>query len=69
MKSSPPFFPFPPTHGFPYAGGEKQEMSWNGVNGNGGGTCILVEAANRAQMAILVDDMGSMGIEQQMEQA
>jgi hypothetical protein len=67
---SPSFYPFPASHGFPYPGGEKQEMSWNGSNGNGGtGTCILVEAANRAQMAILVDDMGNMGIEQQMEQA
>jgi hypothetical protein len=36
-------------------------MSWN--QGGASGTCILVEAANRAQMAILVDDMGSMGFE------
>ena|SRR5579862_8108073 len=62
IKSSQGFYPFPPTQGFPLSG-EKQEMGWNGASGNGGtGSCILVEAANRAQMAILVDDMGGMGI-------
>ena len=39
----------------------QQETSWHQSGSRG--TCILVEAANRAQMAILIDDMGSMGIE------
>ena len=73
IKSSQPFYPFPPsTQGFGFSGGgQQQEMSWNGSSNSGAGGAgpgILVEAANRAQMAILVDDMGSMGIEQQMEQ-
>jgi hypothetical protein len=71
MKSTQPFYPFPPSRqGTPqqYAhseggwGQHQESMSWH-QSGTGGGSCILVEAANRAQMAILVDDMGSMGFE------
>jgi len=71
MKSTQPIYPFPPTqtqqgnsHSENYNG---QETSWHQSGAGVGGQCILVEAANRAQMAILVDDMGMMGIEQ-MEQ-
>jgi hypothetical protein len=65
MKHAQPFYPFPPTHPSTLS-----ESGWGGQTqhqGGAGGQCILVEAANRAQMAILVDDMGSMGFEQ-MEQ-
>lgn len=69
MKSTQPFYPFPPQQGTPQqyslsdggTWGQQESMSWH--QGGAGGTCILVEAANRAQMAILVDDMGSMGFE------
>jgi len=70
MKSTQPFYPFPPQQGTPQqyslsdGGGwsqQQESMSWH--QGGAGGTCILVEAANRAQMAILVDDMGSLGFE------
>jgi hypothetical protein len=69
MKSTTPFYPFPTTQGTQIGtqiGGDgvwgHRETTWH--QGASGDTCILVEAANRAQMAILVDDMGSMGIEQ-----
>lgn len=62
MKTSQPFYPFPPPqHGMRLHEGRGPQQGV--VNGQ----CILVEAANRAQMAILVDDMGTMGFEQ-MEQ-
>ena len=70
MKSTQPFYPFPPQHGTPQQyslsdggtwGQQQESMSWH--QSGAGSTCILVEAANRAQMAILVDDMGSMGFE------
>jgi hypothetical protein len=66
MKTSQPFYPFPPVqHGTPlHEGWGPPHHPQGGVTG---GQCILVEAANRAQLAILVDDMGNMGIEQ-MEQ-
>jgi len=54
MKTSQPFTPLHEGWG---------PHHQDGVNGQ----CILVEAANRAQMAILVDDMSTMGFEQ-MEQ-
>ena len=63
MKTSQPFYPFPmPQQGTPLHEGWGPHHQ-DGVNGQ----CILVEAAKRAQMAILVDDMASMGFEQ-MEQ-
>jgi hypothetical protein len=70
MKSTQPFYPFPSQQSnhllHPESGWTtQQEQSWHGGSG---GSCILVEAANRAQMAILVDDMSSMAIEQ-MEQS
>ena len=70
MKSTQPFHLFPPQQGtpkqYPPSDGEgwgqrHESMLWD--EGGAGGTCILVEAANRAQMAILVDDMASMGFE------
>lgn len=71
MKSTQPFYPYPPPQ---TQQGKSHLENCNGqeiTSHNGGagvgGQCILVEAANRAQMAILVDDMGMMGIEQ-MEQ-
>jgi len=68
MKSTQPFYPFPPQQGTPQqfsdvAGWSQQHESMSWHQGGADGTCILVEAANRAQMAILVDDMGSMGFE------
>jgi hypothetical protein len=66
MKSTQPFFALSPQQTGPYgpseAGWGHQEPWQQG--GVPTGTCILVEAANRAQMAILVDDMGCMAIEQ-----
>ena len=77
--SNPVRAPFPspalkttqPVYPFPYQGGSMSqcEGGWTHLEGSWhqGGTCttsILVEAANRAQMAILLDDMGSLGIEQ-----
>ena len=69
LKSTQPFFSFPSASQgtqVPHTDGGwgGQDPPWQNA---AGGKCILVEAANRAQMAILVDDMGSMGIEQ-MEQ-
>lgn len=59
MKTSQPFYPFPSAQqGTPLHEGWGPHHQ-GGVNGQ----CILVEAANRAQMAILVDDMGNMGFE------
>lgn len=68
MKSTQPFYPLPPTqqeNQYSEGGCSGQEASWR--QSGAGGQCILFEAANRAQLAILVDDMGMMGIEQ-MEQ-
>jgi hypothetical protein len=62
MKTSQPFYPFPPQQRTPLQEG------WVTPQGIVNGQGILVEAANRAQMAILVDDMGTMGFEQ-IEQA
>lgn len=59
MKTSQPFYPFPPPHH-----GTPLQEGWVTQQGIVNGQCILVEAANRAQMAILVDDMGNMGFEQ-----
>src|SRR5438045_8762991 len=74
MKSIQPFYPLPPTQqGNQYTHWEGGRGGQQGNNapwhhsGASGGQSILLEAANRAQMAILLDDMGSMGIEQ-MEQ-
>lgn len=75
LKSTKPFYPYPPTqqgNQFAYSEGgwcgqQENNTLWNQNAPGGGGQCILVEAANRAQMAILMEDMGSMGIEQ-MEQ-
>jgi len=72
IKSTQPFCAFPPTqqnHGNSYSEGAwgTQETSWRQGGGGSSGQCILLEAAKRAQMAILVDDMGMMGLEQ-MEQ-
>ena|SRR2546423_5594671 len=59
MKTSQPFYPFPPPHhATPLQEGRVTQQGI--INGQ----CILVEAATRAQMAILVDDMSSMGFEQ-----
>jgi hypothetical protein len=65
MKSTTPFYPFPTMQGGSLGG----EGAWGQVastwhQGTAGGPGILVEAANRAQMDILVDDMGNMGMEQ-----
>jgi hypothetical protein len=76
MKFTQPFHPSAPTqqgNQFAYSDGgwggqHENNGSWHQTGvGGAGGQCILVEAANRAQMAILMDDMGNMGIEQ-MEQ-
>ena len=76
IKYTQPLYQFAPTqqgnqliHSEEGCGGQQENTtSWNQTGfGGGGGQCILVEAANRAQMAILMDEMGSMGIEQ-MEQ-
>jgi len=76
IKNTLPFYPFPPSQQV----SPMSQMSVEGAQGwfehettsrqqaGPGGQCILVEAANRAQMAILVDDMGTMGIEH-MEQS
>lgn len=69
MKHTQPFYPFPsnqPSVQFSGSDGGRGEQPQHGSGNNG--PCILVEAANRAQMAILVDDMGSMGFEP-MEQS
>ena len=76
IKSTLPFYPCPPIQQVSpmsqmnvEAGTgwlEQDTKAWQ--QGGQSGKCILVEAANRAQMSILVDDMGSMGIEQ-MEQS
>ena len=76
IKYTQPFYSFAPIqqgNQFAHSEGgwrdqQENNTSWHQTGvGGGGGQCILVEAANRAQMAILMDDMGSMGIEQ-MEQ-
>jgi hypothetical protein len=69
MKATQPFYPFPSSQSsaqFSVSDGGRggQPQHGNGINGQG----ILVEAANRAQMAILIDDMGGMGFEK-MEQS
>jgi hypothetical protein len=67
IKTTQPFYPFAPSvkgNQFSHFEGQ-QGSSWH--QNATGATCILMEAANRAQMAILMDDMGNMGIEQ-MEQ-
>ena len=66
LKSIKPFFPFlPPQPATQFSHSEACGWShhdpWQ--QGGTGGMCILAEAANRAQMAILVDDMGRMGLE------
>ena len=66
--TQPAFYPFPSTQ--PSTQFSVLDSGWGGqtqYQGGAGEQCILVEAAKRAQMAILVDDMGSMGFEQ-MEQ-
>src|SRR5438045_1258337 len=65
MKSIQPFHPFPPTQGQAnqHSDGTRQE-NWRQSGSLGAGQCILVEAATRAQMAILVDEIGMMEIEQ-----
>jgi hypothetical protein len=72
MKSTQPFYAFPPTqqprrNSYSEGAWSAQEISWRQGGAGAGGQCILLEAAKRAQMAILVDDMGMMGLEQ-MEQ-
>lgn len=65
LKTTQPVYPFPcqaSSMSHCEGGWSHLEASWHQ-----GGTCtksILVEAANRAQMAILLDEMGSLGIEQ-----
>jgi len=68
MKSTQPFYPFPSSQSSAQfsvsdsgRGGQPQHGS--GISGPG----MLVEAAKRAQMSILIDDMESMGFKQ-MEQ-
>ena len=69
MKATQPLLSYPTSqqgggsHGPSEATWSQQEQSWQ-QGGVPTGTCILVEAANRAQMAILMDDMGCMAIEQ-----
>ena len=63
IKHVQPFHQFQQGCQFSHSDGgwEHVDPSWSS------GTCILLEAANRAQMAILVDDMRGMGLDQ-MEQ-
>jgi len=69
MKATQPLVSYPTSQqgGGSYGPSEatwiQQAQSWQ-QGGVPTGTCILVEAANRAQMAILMDDMGCMAIEQ-----
>ena len=67
LKTTLPFYQFQPIQQGNYSHSEARmaqpEFTWHQSGAVGGGQCILVEAAKRAQMAILVDDMGNMGIE------
>lgn len=60
IKATQPFYPFQPMQFSHFEGQQGPSRQQNGTSA----TCILMEAANRAQMAILTDDMGDMGIEQ-----
>jgi hypothetical protein len=68
MKSTQPFFLYPAnqqtgSYGPSEGTWGQQEPGWE-QDRVPPGTCILVKAANRAQMAMLVDEMGCMAIEQ-----